>query len=70
MELPDQLVVMDDDTYFNLELLPALYNDKTPDLPLVRPGCLVRMPIHQFNFTFAFGGKFHASLLRSDLHPL
>lgn len=57
MDLPDKLIVMDDDTYMNLELLQTLYADDQPDLPLVRPGCLVRLPIHQFNFTFAFGGN-------------
>jgi hypothetical protein len=49
-------LVMDDDTYWNMEAMHKLYQDDQPELPLVRAGCLVRMPIHQLNFTFPFGG--------------
>jgi len=54
--LPSHLIVMDDDTYFNLETFQEVYKDDTPESPLVRAGCLVRSPIHQINFTFPFGG--------------
>lgn len=56
LELPDHLIVMDDDTYYNMEEFLKQYVDDTPEQPLVRAGCLVRMPIHQLNFTFPFGG--------------
>ncbi|CAB9506741.1 expressed unknown protein [Seminavis robusta] len=60
--LPDYLIVMDDDTYFNLEQFPIkmaldVQATKRPlDDPYVLAGCLVRWPIHQINFTFGFGG--------------
>ena len=57
IDLPTHLIVVDDDTYMNLELLQSLVAEDPADIPLVRPGCLVRLPIHQFNFTFAFGGR-------------
>ena len=55
--LPDYLILMDDDTYYNIDAaLEDLVQDTTPDIPLVTAGCLVREPIHEFNFTFGFGG--------------
>ncbi|CAB9512930.1 expressed unknown protein [Seminavis robusta] len=60
--LPDYLIVMDDDTYFNLEQFPIkmaldVQATKRPlDDPYVLAGCLVRWPIHHINFTFGFGG--------------
>ena len=56
MELPDHLIVADDDSYYNIEEFLKQYIDDTPEKPLVRAGCLVRMPIHMINFTFPFGG--------------
>jgi hypothetical protein len=60
--LPDYLIIMDDDTYFNLEQFPKMIAEdvitthRPLDDPYVLPGCLVRWPIHQINFTFSFGG--------------
>ena len=56
MELPDHLIVADDDSYYNIEEFLKQYIDDTPEQPSVRAGCLVRMPIHMINFTFPFGG--------------
>jgi hypothetical protein len=52
--LPDYLVIMDDDTYYNMELVSTFLN--TTRQPLSIAGCLVRHPMYQFNFTFPFGG--------------
>jgi hypothetical protein len=56
--LCDLLVVLDDDTYWNMDVMHSMYQDDhhQSKLPLVRAGCLIREPIHQFNFTFPYGG--------------
>ena len=58
IDLPEKLLVVDDDTYINVDLLQIHCAGDSVNSPLVRPGCLVRLPIHQLNFTFAFGGNF------------
>ncbi|CAB9504144.1 expressed unknown protein [Seminavis robusta] len=67
--LPDLLAIVDDDTYLNIHKLAQVYRDDTPQDPLVRAGCLVRTPIHLFNFTFAFGG-FGLILNKASLEKL
>ena len=57
-DLPDYLVILDDDSYYEMEGL-LQYLDKmdyTPDKPLALAGCRVRAPFHIVNFTFPFGG--------------
>jgi len=69
--LPSYLILTDDDTYVDLEILekkvimdiaaanasnPSLMVIPSYDTPVVFAGCLVRMPNEQVNFTFPFGG--------------
>jgi hypothetical protein len=55
--VPDHLILMDDDTYYNIDAaLMDLMEDTTPEIPLVTAGCLVREPVHEFKFSFGFGG--------------
>ena len=57
-DLPDYLVVIDDDGYYEMEgLLRHLDKmDYTPDKPLALAGCRVRSPPKEVEFTFPFGG--------------
>ena len=57
-DLPDYLVVIDDDSYYEMEGL-LRYLDKmdyTPDKPLALAGCRVRSHPQAVQFTFPFGG--------------
>jgi hypothetical protein len=57
--LPDYLVVTDDDTYMNLELVTHyLSSSAFADDPQPRAiaGCMIRSPIHEINFTIPYGG--------------
>lgn len=72
-ELPDHLILADDDTYYNMEEFLKQYVDDTPELPLVRAGCLVRTPIHLLNFTIPFGGYgvvFNRPSLETMMEPI
>ncbi len=62
--LPDYLIYLDDDGYFNLEslfgvsgegLIPRKQNQSS-SIPTVYGGCVVKSPLHESNFTFPFGG--------------
>mmetsp|Transcript_111 Transcript_111/g.271 ORF Transcript_111/g.271 Transcript_111/m.271 type:complete len:424 (+) Transcript_111:240-1511(+) len=55
-DLPDYLIVMDDDTYFNMEMFQESFQSFDSSINMYYAGCLVRSPIHQINFTFPFGG--------------
>jgi len=66
-DLPDYLLVMDDDTYINMKTFEREFRGylarprkdlSPPDKsePLVMAGCLVKQPVKQLNFTFPFGG--------------
>jgi len=69
--LPSYLLLTDDDTYVDLEMLkkklimdvgiadasdPSLMLIPSYDTPVVFAGCRVRMPIQDGHFTFPFGG--------------
>jgi hypothetical protein len=59
--LPDYLLIVDDDTYYNMEiLLDYLENNEyeyhNSSVPIAMAGCLVRSPIGDINFTIPFGG--------------
>jgi len=69
--LPSYLILTDDDTYVDLEILEkkviidintanasdqSLMVIPSYDTPVVFAGCLVRHPIHVINLTFPFGG--------------
>jgi hypothetical protein len=56
--LPDYLIIMDDDTYYNMQLFQEHFQVHYPNSsePIAVAGCLVRSPIHEINFTIPFGG--------------
>jgi len=63
LTLPDYLLVVDDDTYVNLEIFentvlePQHHFNSTSVVPVVVfAGCLIRWPAHIYNWTFPYGG--------------
>jgi hypothetical protein len=55
--LPDFLLIQDDDTYFNMNMLQRdLFSQVNPSTPFASTGCLVHMPITTINFSFPYGG--------------
>jgi hypothetical protein len=58
LTLPDYLVVVDDDTYINLEIFEKsiLQKEIKRSDPVVYAGCLIRWPPYTFNWTFPYGG--------------
>lgn len=42
--LPKYLILQDDDTFWNLDRLSVVLNEKTSHRPLVLAGCLIRLP--------------------------
>lgn len=54
--LPDYLIIMDDDTYWNIELFQEYFESRNSTEGHVVAGCMVRLPVHTINFTFPFGG--------------
>ena len=57
-ELPDYLIIMDDDTYYNIDHFEAFMtmNIKDPSVAYAIAGCMVRSRVREVNFTFPFGG--------------
>lgn len=59
---PDYLVIVDDDTYINIEHIKNYLLSKPsvkvppPTEPVIFSGCRVRWPNHQVKFTFPWGG--------------
>jgi hypothetical protein len=53
-QLPSFLLIQDDDTYYNMDVLERELLLKVKDLfiPFAAAGCLVNMPIHMLNFSF------------------
>lgn len=73
--LPDYLIVIDDDTYFNLEQFQKLVQEdnRSVEDPAVLAGCLIRMPVMTVNFTIPFGGFgtiFNRASLERLLEPI
>ena len=58
--LPDYLIIMDDDTYYNMELFEQHFQNhdiyRNSSMMMGIAGCMVRGPWAQLNFTFPFGG--------------
>jgi hypothetical protein len=63
--LPDYLIIMDDDTYYNLELFEEHFSPSrsqnynsnlSSSIPRGIAGCMVRSPVRSINFTFPYGG--------------
>jgi len=55
-ELPNYLLIFDDDTYYNMEKFQMNFASLDSSIEKVYAGCLVRLPVHQINFTFPYGG--------------
>jgi hypothetical protein len=69
--LPDYLILMDDDTYFNLEEFPKWMTDSVPEQPRVVPGCLLRYA--DALFTLPYGGMstmFNKASLAHLMRPI
>lgn len=54
--LPDYFIILDDDSYFNMDAFQRNHEDLNSSESTVVGGCVVREPIRQINFTFPFGG--------------
>ena len=54
--LPDYLIVMDDDTFYNMDLFEQQFAASSSSIPLGIAGCIIRSPIRSINFTIPFGG--------------
>jgi hypothetical protein len=55
-DFPHQFIIMDADTYFDMEKFQTAFEPTNSSIPLATAGCLIRSPIHQINFTFPYGG--------------
>lgn len=53
-DLPDYLIIMDDDTYYNMEDVSRFLQEDDPDIPRAIVGCLVRD--NQAYYSFPIGG--------------
>jgi hypothetical protein len=53
---PNQFIIMDADTYFDMEQFQTAFQPTNSSIPLATAGCRFRAPIHMINFTFAYGG--------------
>lgn len=54
--LPDYLIIIDDDTYYDMEQFQQYFAKMNSSQDLYYAGCLVRWPVHMINITFPFGG--------------
>ena len=81
LDLPDFLVIMDDDTYYNMESVVQGLKEIQEDHPLsdgglggfVVAGCLIRSKLKRFRWSFPFGGWgtiFSRDALEAMLQPL
>jgi hypothetical protein len=68
-ELPSYLLLVDDDTYYNMETFQQHFADRSPDEPEGWAGCLIQHAVSLNNFTFPHGG-FGLSLSKAALHNL
>mmetsp|Transcript_13382 Transcript_13382/g.32221 ORF Transcript_13382/g.32221 Transcript_13382/m.32221 type:complete len:769 (-) Transcript_13382:315-2621(-) len=53
---PDYLMIIDDDTYYNMKLFSDYFKPMNSSEPIATAGCRVRSPVHRINFTIPFGG--------------
>ena len=63
-DLPHYFLIMDDDSYVNVELLRGSLGNST-EWDTYYAGCLVRFPVHEVNFTMPYGG--YGSILGTDV---
>ena len=50
------LMIIDDDTYYNMKLFADHFGPMDSSEPIAVAGCRVRSPIDKINFTIPFGG--------------
>lgn len=50
------LILMDDDTYYNMKLVTEIFRSIDSSTARAMAGCRVRSPTKLINFTFPFGG--------------
>jgi hypothetical protein len=73
LSLPDYFIILDDDTYFNMEDFQRIHKPLNSMEAKVVAGCLVRQPVHSINFTFPWGGfgtVFSKGSLAYLFHPI
>uniref|UniRef100_A0A6U1S7A2 N-acetylgalactosaminide beta-1,3-galactosyltransferase n=1 Tax=Cyclophora tenuis TaxID=216820 RepID=A0A6U1S7A2_CYCTE len=54
--LPDYVLVLDDDTYYNMEMVGQYLKQYDAETPRAIAGCMVRSPIWLIHYTIPFGG--------------
>lgn len=55
--LPDYLIYLDDDGYYNLDWFQTHFSQEmNPSIPTAHAGCVVQSPLHDVNFSFPYGG--------------
>lgn len=56
-DTPDYLIVVDDDTWVNIDQLVSSLRSMYPaELPYAIAGCMIRSRVHEHNFTIPYGG--------------
>jgi hypothetical protein len=65
--LPDYLLIADDDTYVNMELVGEYLSNFDNGVPRAIAGCLLRTPSKQLNFSFPYGG--YGTILSRGKYP-
>jgi hypothetical protein len=53
---PDQFIIIDADTYFDMEQFQTAFEPANSSTPLATAGCLRRDLFHKVNLTFPYGG--------------
>ena len=72
--LPDYLIVMDDDTFYNMDVFTRHFASMNSSDPLAMAGCMIRSPIRTINFTIPFGGygfimsRGSLKMMRENIH--
>lgn len=54
--LPEYLILLDDDGYYNMDWFLRFAQERDPSIPAAYAGCLVEKPHHLANFSFPYGG--------------
>lgn len=54
--LPEYVILLDDDGYYNMDWFLRFAQETDPSIPAAYAGCLIESPHHIVNFSFPFGG--------------
>jgi len=71
--LPDYLFLVDDDTYFNMDLFTKFVKGKNNTVPIVYAGCAMQFHPRNLMWTFPWGGYgvvFSRGSIENLIHPL